>query len=107
MAGDRLTIYAPSTAAGKAALAVVRVSGPKAGEALYTLPRRNKPAARQAKRAALFDPVSGELLDDSLVLWFPGPGSVTGEDVAEFHIHGGRAVLAAVLQALGRIPGLR
>ncbi len=107
MRGDRLTIYAPSTATGRAAVAVVRVSGPKAGDALDILSRRRRPAARHAKRVRLQDPVSSEVLDDALALWFPGPNSFTGEDVAELHLHGGRAVLASVLQALGGIPGLR
>jgi len=104
---DRMTIYAPATAAGKAAVTVVRVSGPRSGEALEALTGKRKPAARRATRARLRDTASGEILDDALVLWFPGPASATGEDVAEFHLHGGRAVLAAVLAALGRVPGLR
>ena len=104
---DRMTIYAPATAAGKAAVAVVRVSGPRAGEALEALIGRRRPAARRATKARLRDSTSGEVLDDALVLWLPGPQSVTGEDVAEFHLHGGRAVLAAVLATLGRVPGLR
>jgi len=104
---DRMTIYAPATAAGKAAISVVRVSGPRAGDALDALSGRRRPAARRATRLRLRDDSSGELLDDALVLWFPGPESATGEDVAEFHLHGGRAVLAAVLAALGRVPGLR
>jgi tRNA modification GTPase len=104
---DRMTIYAPSTAAGKAAVAIVRVSGPRAGEALEALTGKRRPTPRRATRARLRDAASGESLDDALILWFPGPDSVTGEDVAEFHIHGGRAVLAAVLAALGRVPGLR
>jgi tRNA modification GTPase len=104
---DRMTIYAPATAAGKAAVAVVRVSGPRAGEALEALIGRRRPAARRATKARLRDSTSAEVLDDALVLWLPGPQSVTGEDVAEFHLHGGRAVLAAVLATLGRVPGLR
>ncbi|MBM3539507.1 MAG: tRNA uridine-5-carboxymethylaminomethyl(34) synthesis GTPase MnmE [Alphaproteobacteria bacterium] len=102
-----MTIYAPATAASKAAVAVVRVSGPRAGEALDALIGQRRPAARRATRARLRDGVSGEVLDDALVLWFPAPHSATGENVAELHLHGGRAVLAAVLAALGRVPGLR
>jgi tRNA modification GTPase len=57
--------------------------------------------------ARVHDPVSGDLLDEALALWFPGPKSETGEDVAELHIHGGRAVIAAVLKTLGELPGFR
>jgi tRNA modification GTPase len=64
------------------------------------------PPPRVAQRRRLVDPESGATLDDGLVLWFPAPRSATGEDVAEFHLHGSRAVLAAIMQALGRF-GLR
>jgi tRNA modification GTPase len=64
------------------------------------------PPPRVARRTRFADPASGERLDDGLVLWFPGPGSATGEDVAELHLHGSRAVLAAVMRVLGRL-GLR
>jgi tRNA modification GTPase len=65
------------------------------------------PQERRASLGALRDPRSGELLDRGLMLWFPGPDSSTGEDLAELHLHGGRSVVAAVLGALGRIEGLR
>lgn len=100
------TIFAPGTAAGRAGIAVVRVSGPRASDALSALAGR-VPAARVAALAALRDPASGELLDRGLVLWFPGPQSVTGDDLAEFHIHGGRAVMAGLVDALAALPGLR
>jgi tRNA modification GTPase len=105
-AASRDTIYAPATAAGVAGVAVVRVSGPQAGAALQTLARKT-PEPRVATRARLIDPADGGALDDALVLWFPAPASFTGEDVAEFHLHGGRAVLNGALAALARLPGLR
>ena len=101
-----MTIFAPSTAAGRAGIAVVRVSGPRAGAALAAL-AGDVPPARRASRRRLRSPESGELIDDALVLWFPAPASFTGEDVAEFHLHGGRAVIAAALEALAVLPGLR
>ena len=104
---DRSTIFAPSTAAGRAAVAVLRLSGPRAGAALQGLTRRPLPTPRVATRARLIDPAQGTPLDDGLVLWFPGPRSFTGEDLVELHLHGGRAVLAAVLAALAALPGLR
>jgi tRNA modification GTPase len=107
VSGTGDTIFALSTAAGRAAIAVVRVSGPAAGAALELLRRRPLPEPRRAAYARLKAPATGEVLDDGLVLWFPGPGSETGEDMAEFQIHGGRATVSALLGALGDVPGLR
>ncbi|MCW5771401.1 MAG: tRNA uridine-5-carboxymethylaminomethyl(34) synthesis GTPase MnmE [Rhodospirillaceae bacterium] len=106
MNGGRSTIYALSSAAGRAAIAVVRVSGPAAGAALEALAGAPLPQPRVAKRVALRR-ADGEPLDDALALWFPAPRSETGEAVVEFHIHGGRAVIAGLLEALGTLPGLR
>ncbi|MGC2412593.1 MAG: tRNA uridine-5-carboxymethylaminomethyl(34) synthesis GTPase MnmE, partial [Stellaceae bacterium] len=99
------TIFAPATAAGRAAIAIIRLSGPASGSALQALAGK-LPPARVARHVRLRDPASGEELDDGLALWFPGPHSVTGEDVAELHLHGSRAVIAAVMAALGA-QGLR
>ncbi|MDP6819164.1 MAG: 50S ribosome-binding GTPase, partial [Alphaproteobacteria bacterium] len=101
------TIFAPASAPGKAAVALVRVSGIAAGEALRRLSGGPLPPPRQAALHGLADPISGAAIDRALVLWFPGPESYTGEDVAEFHVHGGRAVIAATLAALGAMKGLR
>ncbi len=98
------TIFAPATAAGRAAVAVVRLSGPGVGGAVRaiagTLPKARHAALRSLKDA------EGGLLDQALVLWFPGPHSYTGEDAAEFHIHGGAAVLSSLLETLAG-QGLR
>src|SRR6185436_3917939 len=102
----RETIFALSSGRPPAAIAVVRISGPHAGAALKALIGR-LPEPRQAALARVRDPGSGEAIDEALALWFPAPGSETGEDVAELQLHGGRAVIAAVLSALGRIDGLR
>ena len=103
----RDTIFALSSAPGRAGIAVVRVSGPKAAEIFCALTRRTLPEARVALLVRLFDPVEGGLLDEGLALWFPGPRSYTGEDSVEFHLHGGVAVVAAVLESMGRIEGAR
>jgi tRNA modification GTPase len=95
----RDTIFAPATAAGRAAIAVVRLSGPATASAVRALIGR-LPAPRRAAHATLRDPVSGAVLDDGLVLWFPAPASYTGEDCAELQIHGGTAVTGAVFEAL-------
>lgn len=100
------TIFALSSAPGRAGVAVLRVSGPAAGAALTALAGR-LPAPRRATLATLRRPGTAEALDRALVLWFPGPASVTGEDVAELQVHGGRAVIDAVLAALAAQPGLR
>ena len=102
----RDTIFALSSGRPPAAIAVVRISGPRAGDALKALVGR-MPEPRKAGLARVRDPSTGEAIDEALALWFPGPNSETGEDIAELQLHGGRAVIAAVLGALGRIEGLR
>lgn len=100
------TIFALSSGAPPAGIAVVRVSGPRARAALESLAQR-VPPPRQASLALLTDPQDGAPLDRALILWFPGPGTVTGENLVELHCHGGRAVVAAVEAALAAMPGLR
>ena len=102
----RDTIFALSSGRPPAAIAVIRISGPRAGEALQALGVKI-PQPRWAALARLRDPVSDEIIDEGLALFFPGPKSETGEDTAELQLHGGRAVVAATLEALGRIEGLR
>ncbi|WP_260926088.1 tRNA uridine-5-carboxymethylaminomethyl(34) synthesis GTPase MnmE [Novosphingobium sp. 9] len=100
------TIFALSSGSPPAAIAVVRVSGPQAGTALAALCGGRLPELRRASFRPLRDE-NGALLDHALVLWFPGPATATGEDLAELHLHGGRAVVRAVEAALAAIPGLR
>ncbi|MGB3931609.1 MAG: tRNA uridine-5-carboxymethylaminomethyl(34) synthesis GTPase MnmE, partial [Sphingobium sp.] len=100
------TIFALSSGAPPAGIAVIRISGTGARTALAALARR-VPPARQASLALLKDPMDGGALDRALLLWLPGPATVTGEDMAELHCHGGRAVVAAVESALAALPGLR
>lgn len=102
----RETIYALSSGAGRAGIAVVRVSGPQAAEAIKSIAGK-LPVVRKAQFGALKDPVSGELLDRGIVLWFPGPNSATGEDIAEFHVHGSRSVVATLFEVLRRLPDCR
>ncbi|WP_152568061.1 tRNA uridine-5-carboxymethylaminomethyl(34) synthesis GTPase MnmE [Sphingopyxis sp. LC81] len=99
------TIFALSSGMPPAAIGVVRVSGPQAAAALKALAGR-LPEPRYASLAALKD-TNGTPLDSALILWFPGPATATGEDLAELHLHGGRAVVAAVEAALGAMPGVR
>ena len=99
------TIFALSSGAPPAAIAVIRVSGPAAGAAMLALTGKQL-APRQAVSAALQDG-DGNVLDQALALWLPGPGTATGENVLELHCHGGRAVIGAVQAALAAVPGLR
>jgi tRNA modification GTPase len=99
------TIFALSSGRPPSAIALVRVSGPQAGKALTLLAGR-VPGPRLAARVLLRD-ANQTPIDDAVVLWFPGPASATGEDVAEFHVHGGRAVLAALFAALAVLPDVR
>lgn len=98
------TIYALASAPGRAGVAVVRVSGPEALQSLKILSAReeNEFPPRFAKFCKLSNPVSGETLDHALIVFFQGPASFTGEDVVEYHLHGGKAVIDALLAALSQ-----
>ncbi|WP_431266771.1 tRNA uridine-5-carboxymethylaminomethyl(34) synthesis GTPase MnmE [Dankookia sp. P2] len=93
------TIFALASGAGRAAVALLRLSGPGSGGVVAAL-TGSLPAPRHASLRRLHDPRTAELLDKALVLWFPGPSSYTGEDSAELHLHGGPAVIAGVAEAL-------
>ncbi len=101
------TIVALASGAGRAGVAVIRLSGPAAGGVLHGLTARDLPKPRVATREAFCDPRTGLSLDDGIAIWFPGPRSFTGEDVAELQIHGGPAVIAAVIDACLSQPGVR
>jgi tRNA modification GTPase len=100
------TIFALSSAAGRAGVAVVRISGPKARAALEALSQKPAPEPRRATLRQLRD-ASGVTLDDAVVLYFQAPASFSGEDIVELHLHGGRAIVEGVLAALGKLSGLR
>jgi tRNA modification GTPase len=101
------TIYALASGAGRAGVAVIRISGPGAEAALTALTRKPPPPPRTAVRVSMTDPRTGDALDSGMALRFPAPRSYTGEDVVELHVHGGLGVVAAMLDALGGLPGLR
>jgi tRNA modification GTPase len=105
-AGGAETIFALSSGVPPAGIAVIRISGVGARSALKRL-AGELPEPRQATLRTIVDPSSGEAIDRGIALFFPGPASFTGEDVAELHLHGGRAVVEAVLEALGALPGFR
>ncbi|WP_336490724.1 tRNA uridine-5-carboxymethylaminomethyl(34) synthesis GTPase MnmE [Methylobacterium nigriterrae] len=100
------TIFAPASGFGRAAIAVIRVSGPACASLLTALGGTLPPPRRLSLRT-LRDPADGEVLDQALVAFLPGPATVTGEDMAELHLHGGLAVRAGVIRALAAFPGCR
>ena len=100
------TIYAVATGAGRAAISVIRISGPDA-RALVRLMAGRVPVPRQADLVTLRHPSTHDELDRCLILFFESPKSETGEDCVEFHLHGSRAVVAAVLDVLGALPNVR
>jgi tRNA modification GTPase len=100
------TLFALASAPGRAAIAVWRLSGPDTAAAIRALTGRDPPEPRRAALRTLTDPATGIAIDSALTIFFPGPASFTGEDSAELHTHGGRAVAEAMAAALARIPGL-
>ena len=104
---ERDTIFALASGRGPAGIAVIRISGPRADDALAMLTGKPPPTARRAVIRTIFDKKNGEWIDDGLILRFPAPSSYTGEDVVEIQSHGGRAVVAAILAALAAEPRLR
>ena len=107
MGQDTETIFALSSGAGTAGVAVIRLSGPSSKPALSLLTDGDVPLARKAALRTLKDPETSAVLDQALVLVFEAPASFTGEDIVELHLHGGRAVVEGVLSALLEIDGLR
>jgi tRNA modification GTPase len=106
LSNDRDTIFALSSGRPPAAIAVIRISGPGARQGLMATMGR-LPEPRRATFARLRDPAGEEMIDEALALWFPGPHSETGEDMAELQVHGGRAIVARVFAVLGRLTGFR
>jgi tRNA modification GTPase len=98
------TIIAPASGTGPAGVAIIRISGPAARDVIIGL-SGDLPLPRKAALRTLIGP-DGEKIDQALVLWFPAPASFTGEDVGEFHVHGGKAVIADVIEACLSIPGV-
>ncbi|KAK9762807.1 mitochondrial splicing system protein [Basidiobolus ranarum] len=110
------TIYALSSGMGKAGVAVIRVSGPGASKCINKLTKSFNPlkditTALPPSRKAVFrkivHPTTGETLDHGIIVWFPGPNSFTGEDIVEFQVHGGNAVVKGILSALGQLEDYR
>ncbi len=101
------TIFALATAPGRSGVALVRVSGPQTEVGIRRLTRGEVPLERKAVIRTLFDPSTYDRIDTGIILFFRGPHSYTGENIVEFQMHGGRAVQAAMLSALAKLPGFR
>ena len=102
-----MTIYALSSGPGISGVAIIRISGPEAALVVTTLTKMATPTPRVATLRKINNINTSELIDEGLVLWFPGPESYTGEDMAEIHIHGGKAVVQAVQSSISRIKNCR
>ena len=95
-----MTIYALSSGPGLSGVAVIRISGKETSSILKLLTKKDLPSPRVATLSKIINSNNSELIDEALVLWFPGPNSYTGEDMAEFHVHGSMAVIKAIHKAL-------
>ena len=102
-----MTIYALSTGPGISGLAVIRVSGKNTANVVKKLTRNKLPKARTATLAKFNKNGGKELIDEGVIIWFPAPNSYTGEDLAEFHVHGSRAVIKAMHLAISKIKNCR
>ncbi len=102
-----MTIYALSTGPGISGLAVIRISGKDTRVAINKITGKSVPKPRTAVKRKFNKISNNQLIDEGILLWFPGPASYTGEDMAEFHIHGSRAVIKEIQNSLSKIPNLR
>ena len=102
-----MTIYALSSGPGVSGVAIIRISGPEASNVIKTLTGKEIPKARIATLRKINNINTSELIDEGIILWFPGPESYTGEDMAEIHIHGGKAVILAVQNEISKIKNCK
>ena len=102
-----MTIYALSSGPGVSGVAIIRVSGRNTKKVIESLTNKPVPKSRTATLRKINNINTSELIDEGLILWFPGPESYTGEDMAEFHVHGSRAVVEAVQTSISKIKDCR
>ena len=102
-----MTIYALSTGPGVSGVAIVRISGPEASKAIKLLTKKDLPTPRIATLRKINNINTSELIDEGIIIWFPGPESYTGEDMAEVHVHGGKAIVLALQNELSKIENFR
>ena len=102
-----MTIYALSSGPGLSGVAVIRISGPDTKKIISNITKGSFPSPRVASLRKILDERTKELIDEGIVIWFPGPNSYTGEDMAELHVHGSRAVIQSILENISKIEGSR
>jgi tRNA modification GTPase len=102
-----MTIYALSTGSGLAGVAIIRISGPETAKIIKSLTQKEIPTPRMASLRKISNINTSELIDEGIIIWFPGPESYTGEDMAEIHIHGSKAVVIAVQDEISKIENCR
>ena len=102
-----MTIYALSSGPGISGVAIIRISGPDASKAITLLTRKPLPSPRIASLRKINNVNTSELIDEGIIIWFPGPESYTGEDMAEIHVHGGKAIVLALQNELSKIENFR
>ena len=102
-----MTIYALSSGPGVSGVAIIRISGPEAPRVIKSLTSKEIPVPRMATLRKINNVNTSELIDEGIILWFPGPESYTGEDMAEIHIHGGKAVVLAVQNEIAKFKNCR
>jgi len=102
-----MTIYALSSGPGISGIAIIRISGPNASKAITLLTGQPVPLPRMATLRKIKNINTSELIDEGIVIWFPGPESYTGEDMAEIHIHGGKAIILALQNEISKIKNFR
>ena len=102
-----MTIYALSSGPGISGVAIIRISGPDASKAITLLTRKPLPSPRIASLRKINNVKTSELIDEGIIIWFPGPESYTGEDMAEIHVHGGKAIVLALQNELSKIENFR
>ena len=102
-----MTIYALSTGPGVSGVAIVRISGPEASKAIKLLTKKDLPTPRIATLRKINNINTSELIDEGIIIWFPGPESYTGEDMVEVHVHGGKAIILALQNELSKIENFR
>ena len=102
-----MTIYALSSGPGVSGVAVIRISGPETSKALKKLTNKEIPKPRVATLRKINNINTSELIDEGIIIWFPGPESYTGEDMAEIHVHGGKAVVISVQNEISKIENCR
>ena len=102
-----MTIYALSSGAGISGVAIVRISGSEASQVIKSLTGKEIPKPRMATLRKINNINTSELIDEGIIIWFPGPHSYTGEDMAEIHVHGGKAVVTAIHNSISKIKNCR